>query len=232
MHGLLLDLDDTLVDTRRAMVAAITAVVRSLWPGSSATEQVGFAGDFVADPGGHLRAYTDGHGTFAEMREARLRQAAAAYDLAVGGDTYEAFEAGYDERFPAELTLHDDVLPLLDWAAANQVPVGLLTNSGEHATRIKLQAVGLVGAVDVVVTRETVGIGKPDRAPFLHACTALGMVPAQVLHVGDSMREDYVGAVDAGLMAALLVRPGGWFVGSETVRTVASLSQVPALLAA
>lgn len=212
------------------MTAAILTIVRQLWTRCSVEAQVGFAGHFVTDPAGHLRAYTDGHGTFAQMREGRFHEAAAAYGLSVGEGMYAAFETGYDEWFPRELSLHDDVRPLLGWATAHDVPVGLLTNSGDHATDIKLAAVGLTGALDVVVTRETVGVGKPDHAPFLHACALLGPSPHEVVHVGDSLREDYDGALSAGLRAALLVRPGGWVMGSDPVVTVGSLLEVPRLL--
>lgn len=47
-----------------------------------------------------------------------------------------------------------------------------------------------LGPFAAVVTSARIGRAKPDPAPLLAACAALGVAPAQVLHLGDSERED------------------------------------------
>lgn len=47
-----------------------------------------------------------------------------------------------------------------------------------------------LGPFAAVVTSAQVGRAKPDPAPLLSACTAMGVSPGEVLHLGDSKRED------------------------------------------
>jgi putative hydrolase of the HAD superfamily len=69
-----------------------------------------------------------------------------------------------------------------------------------------------------------VGFAKPSREMFDHAALALGLPPAQLLHVGDSASADAAGALSAGWNAALL---GGEHPGAIPI---GSLAELPALL--
>lgn len=54
---------------------------------------------------------------------------------------------------------------------------------------------------DVQIGADALGAFKPQRRPFDQVCTALGVAPAQVVHVGDSEEADVKGALGAGLRA-------------------------------
>lgn len=90
-----------------------------------------------------------------------------------------------------------------------------------------LAALGLDAAVDRVVASTEVGAAKPAAAIFHAACDALAADPADVLHVGDTLREDVQGARAAGLRAALVGAPAP--VPDGVVR-LADLSALPALV--
>jgi FMN phosphatase YigB (HAD superfamily) len=57
------------------------------------------------------------------------------------------------------------------------------------------------------VAAHELGIGKPDPRIFRHACDLAGVLPSQVLHIGDDLDLDVRGAREAGLHAAWLRRP-------------------------
>lgn len=65
---------------------------------------------------------------------------------------------------------------------------------------------GLGDAFDDVVASAEVGSSKPDPAIFHEACRRLGVHCGRVLHVGDSLEDDFEGARRAGLQAVLLQR--------------------------
>ena len=73
--GLLLDVDDTLIDTRAAMVAAGEAAVAELWPQVSTETRHAAAVRFRGDPNGFFGRFTTGELTFTQMRRARGRSA-------------------------------------------------------------------------------------------------------------------------------------------------------------
>ena len=86
--------------------------------------------------------------------------------------------------------------------------MGILTNSSGEYTRAKLAAARLDDLFDVVCSRDTLGIGKPDPRAFHEACRRLGSDHTRTLYVGDDAATDPIGAADAGLLAAWLVRDG------------------------
>lgn len=85
-------------------------------------------------------------------------------------------------------------------------PKALVTNADDGFLRRALERGGL--RFDVVVTSEAVRAYKPDAAPFLTALQKLGLRPGEVLHVGDSLREDVAGARGAGMRTAWVNRSG------------------------
>ncbi|MDE3069171.1 MAG: HAD-IA family hydrolase [Acidobacteriota bacterium] len=69
-----------------------------------------------------------------------------------------------------------------------------------------LRAAGLDRALDGVISSATVGRAKPDPVIFERALAVAGASATEAVHVGDSVREDVRGALDAGLGAVLLSR--------------------------
>lgn len=89
----------------------------------------------------------------------------------------------------------------------------------------------IVGGDEVLAGRGE----KPDPRIFARACELTGIPPEESIHVGDSLASDVRGALDAGLLAAVWVSPGGAAPPAEGPRphhTVASVAQLPAVLAA
>ncbi|MFN3362276.1 MAG: HAD-IA family hydrolase, partial [Pseudanabaenaceae cyanobacterium] len=70
-----------------------------------------------------------------------------------------------------------------------------------------LQALQLSSFWEQVIISSQAGAAKPDRQIFQVALDRLGIGGEQALHVGDSEREDYAGAVAAGLRGFWLQRP-------------------------
>jgi putative hydrolase of the HAD superfamily len=245
MTGLLLDLDDTLIDTRAAMVAAGAFAAAELWPKAGAEVHRAAGVHFHRDPRGFFARFTSGELSFAEMRQARIADLLESFALPALDELVVRFEQAYEPSFTASLNVFDDVWPLVEAARLAEVPIGLLTNSSAAYTHVKLQVTGLAGVFPVVATRDTLGFGKPDRRAFHHACELLGSTPAQTVYVGDHLEVDAIGARRAGLRAIWLRRGPGDFPDAPEVPgdprshpearghgmpVVSSLSQVAALL--
>ncbi|MBW8823193.1 MAG: HAD family hydrolase [Xanthomonadales bacterium] len=116
-------------------------------------------------------------------------------DPALAGPAYEAF---YEERNRVEF--YDDAIDALQRLAA-RFPIIALTNGNADLGRI-----GIAHLFRGIVTARDFGTGKPDPAIFHHACTLLGALPEQTLHVGDDIELDVIGAQAAGLQTAWINR--------------------------
>jgi putative hydrolase of the HAD superfamily len=222
VDAVLLDIDDTLVDTRRAFFAAVRAV-SSTWLGHLASEQHDeVARRWIADVGGHFRTYTRGEISIEEQR----RRRAADLQRTFGGadlddEQFAAWYAAYDTAFRSSWRLHDDVTALLDAIDRAHVPVGALTNSSRDLSVAKLARLGLTERLPLLVSPDDLGFGKPDPRVFLLACERLGSEPSRTAYVGDELDVDAQGAVAAGLVGIWLAR-GRSAPGSEDGVLVAS----------
>lgn len=85
------------------------------------------------------------------------------------------------------------------------VPIAILTNS-EGKARDLVQELNLDDAFQIVIDSGVVGVAKPDARIFAALVSAMGLAPGEILHVGDSLRADVLGARAAGLEAI-------WFAG-------------------
>ena len=101
--------------------------------------------------------------------------------------------------------IFDDVLPLLDALASQQVPLGLISNWDDRL-RPLLKELRLDRYFETVVISCEVAFTKPSPVIFEEAARKLGVAPERILHVGDSPREDVEGARSAGFQALLLDR--------------------------
>jgi len=133
-----------------------------------------------------------------------LRRESIRVALQRGGDDPQlaepAFQAFFAER--QRVTLYEDVLPSLQWLSERFALVALSNGNAD----IHLAGVGawFQGAISA---REF-GQGKPHAPIFLAAADLLGLPADAVLHVGDDAALDVVGALDAGMQAAWVVRDG------------------------
>lgn len=235
--GVLLDADDTLYDTRAAMHAAGAEVAAELWPHADPSRVARAGVRFRDDPEGHFAAYTRGEKEYDEMRRARVAELAAWLGQPGEERWSGRFDARYEPAFLGALTAFDDVRPAVEELRAAGLAVGVLTNSSAAYTEAKMRAAGLHGLFDVVCTRDTLGFGKPDARAFHAACERLGTAPEATLYVGDEVVNDPLGALDAGLPAAWLVRDGepdprdAHRLAGRAVPVITSLNEVPGLVA-
>ena len=241
VDGVLLDIDDTLVDTRGAFEQALAQVARVYLPGVVDGRLGELVAVWRADVRGHYRRYTRGEVSHVDQRRARANE---LHERFGGPELDEAAFAEWDAVFEAAFAgswrAHDDAVPSVEALAAAGLALGTLTNARVDYQTVKLERTGL-GRLPVLVGQDTLGVGKPAPQVFLEACRRLGTDPARTVYVGDELDIDAVAAVSAGLVGAWLDRPGTRrHVIDEAeiadaraagVLVVASLAELPALLA-
>lgn len=206
IRGLVLDVDDTLLDTRTAMSSAGVAAAAAALPTHGAHVHEALSTGFYDDPGGHFDAYTRGELAFDRQRRLRYDAALRALGIPSSDTEFASYETAYREAFAGVQVLFGDVAVLTETAQAAGVAVCLLTNSGDDQTRLKLAAVGWADRFPVVTT-DTIGVGKPDPRLFAAACDLIDVPAPETVCVGDTLSADVLGARGAGLRAAWLCRP-------------------------
>jgi putative hydrolase of the HAD superfamily len=102
----------------------------------------------------------------------------------------------------------DDVIPTFEALRAMNTRLAVISN---WDTRLKptLRSVGLHDYFEVITVSGEHGWNKPAREIFDLTARALHLQPSEILHIGDSHREDFEGALRAGFNALHLDREGG-----------------------
>lgn len=126
-----------------------------------------------------------------------------------GGDVSPEAFARLAEHFrsPGSWAMYGDVLPTLEELRGRGFALAVISNWDSHLPRL-LEAMGLASFFRVVSVSAIEATGKPGAEIFHRTCARLGVAPAEALHVGDSITDDYDGARAAGLAALLIDRDG------------------------
>lgn len=199
VHAITLDLDDTIWPIGPVIVRAENALgewLRANAPRTAAhwpLEAMRTLRDEVAAEHPHLAH------DFTQQRLITLERMlrAAGDDIALVAPAFDAFFAAR-----CDVTHYDDSLDALDRLAAH-VPLAALSNGNADLRRI-----GLMHVFRFQLGAREHGVAKPAASIFLAACRQLGCAPAQVLHVGDDVALDIVGAARAGLRTCWINRDG------------------------
>jgi putative hydrolase of the HAD superfamily len=109
-----------------------------------------------------------------------------------------AFDAFFAER--QRVTLYDDALPALRWLS-ERYPLVAISNGNAD-----IHQTGVGRWFRTAFNARAFGSGKPHAPIFRAAAASVGLLPKDVLHVGDDAELDVVGALNAGMQAAWLVR--------------------------
>lgn len=118
--------------------------------------------------------------------------------------TERAYDVFYSARNQVEF--FDDALPALAWLSA-RFPLVAVTNGNAD-----LRLTGGGEFFRDTLSARAFGFAKPEPEIFHAAAATLGVPVGELLHVGDDYHLDVVGALNAGLQAAWVVR----HEGSET----------------
>lgn len=123
---------------------------------------------------------------------------------------------------PDAWRVFEDVVPALQALASRNVKLGVVSNWDERLRGL-LRVLKLHEHFEVFAISCEIGFPKPSRAIFDEVALKLALPANAVLHVGDSVEMDFVGARAAGFHALRINRTAG----KPDPETITSLAEVP-----
>ena len=124
-----------------------------------------------------------------------------------------------------DIELYPDVIPTFD-ALAPHFKLGLLSNGNTYPERC-----GLEGWFAFVIFSQDVQVEKPDAKIFQITAERAGCDLKEMLHVGDSLENDVMGAKNVGAPSIWLNRDGvPNDTGIQPDYEVTSLTEIPAII--
>jgi putative hydrolase of the HAD superfamily len=137
------------------------------------------------------------------------------------GPTYAAaveMERGWMKA--AHFALYDDALPALEELRRHGLKLGLLSNSARDLDEFVAHH-GI--AVDAVLTSFSHGKTKPHESIFWALLALLDVNPSEALMIGDTVEDDFEGALAIGMQAMLLDRDDRFPDVSNRIRDLTGL---------
>jgi putative hydrolase of the HAD superfamily len=133
------------------------------------------------------------------------------------------FDDLYDLFARAEAwRLYPDVRDVLTELKKKKLVLGIVSNWDSRLLSI-CEEMQLNPYFDFILASAVVGSAKPERGIFEEALKRAGVKPAEALHVGDSIENDYHGARNAGIHAVIVNRTGRMM---ENIHTIPSLEEI------
>ena len=223
VSGVLFDLDDTLFDHRGAADRGVRIWLASLGLDGMLEDHVE---RWFALEAFHHERFQRREISHVDQRRARIRAFLPGWDLAddaVADDTF----AGYLACYRAAWSAFADAAAALEQALAAGLKVGILTNGDQAVQETKVSRTGLASYGVPVYASSSLPAARPDPRAFRHACADLGVDPAGVVMVGDSLRHDVQGARAAGMAGVLIDRVGRYRADEvDGVARIGSLAEL------
>lgn len=197
IRALTLDLDDTLWPVMPVIARAEQVMRHWLECHAPAT-----AAAFDAPALRRLRSEVERDHPTLRHDLTRLRRLTLQRAVAAAGEPAALADGAFESFFEArqQVSFYPEVAEALARLAA-KYPLWSLSNGNADLERVGI-AVHFQGALNAA----GLGAAKPDPQVFAAACRHIGLPPAQVLHVGDDLALDALGARAAGLAAVWLRR--------------------------
>ena len=217
IRAVALDLDGTILDTATDIATAANGMLADLGrPGLEPGQLKGFIGKGVANLVNRTLEESFG----------------AAKDAAMFARAEQRFFEHYTRHLVDTSTPFPGVVEGLDALRAAGLPMACITNKSARFTLPLLERTGLAGYFALVLSGDSLPRKKPDPLPLLHASRELGVLPPELLMVGDSAN-DAEAARAAGCPVVLMTygyvgEGAGVGVGADAL--LDSLLDVTALL--
>lgn len=195
---LFFDLDHTLWDFERNSAETLAELYETYdLPALGFTNVTQFQRTFSTINHGLWDRYNRGVITSEELRTSRFKLVFQACNL-----TNAPVPPGLSEAYIQQCSRKPYLLPyateVLDYLQT-KYPLHIITNGFADIQGVKMDSAGITAYFQNVVTSESAGCKKPQRAIFEYAVQAAGADPVTSLMIGDNLDCDIVGAQQAGL---------------------------------
>jgi len=146
---------------------------------------------------------------------------------------FDDFDAFFDDLFaffasPDAWRVDPDAIDVLTAVRTRGLGVLVVSNFDDRVRGL-LAALGLAPLVDRVTISSEAGAAKPDPRIFACALADAGLAPDEIVHVGDTVREDLCACRAAGV-PVLLVGDAALRAAAGDAIVVPRLADVPARL--
>lgn len=197
IKAILFDLDDTLVNSKKAEYNAICKF-KSLYSQFNKVTDINFAKAWSKITMEMYEKYHQGEISFEELKIRRIRGLFSYYSINISNDDAREKFKGYKEIYEKNWILFDDAKEVLE-SLKNKYKLVILSNGDGKQQRKKIGYTGLDKYFSNIFISSEVGYSKPEKGIFEIACRNINLKPENCIMVGDKYKVDIEGSLNAGM---------------------------------
>ena len=202
--AVLFDLDDTLFDHTGAQNHVIVEVARGFPEVFGDLDDIVLVSAFRRADRAAVELFYSGM----PLDEVRLERSRLFLDeLGVEEDIGSEITEGYIRAYVTAYYPIENAERVVR-SLLGKYKLGIVSNGSAEMQMFKLESLNVLEHLECTLFSEEFGIRKPDPGIFLAAAEELGVAPAQCLFVGNSYRDDVVGAKKVGMRTCWFNRHG------------------------
>lgn len=204
---IIFDLDDTLCDYQGAKQSAKCAVERLLVSSCVANSIIDqFWAQYQLIEPILFRQFLNHEIEVEDYRFGRFNDPLSQSGVANSEELAKRCNTLYMEIANHQINLFDDAIPCISLIKNASITPVILTNGPKDGQTAKFIALSLNEHIPYFFTGEGIGAAKPSIEAFQKVVSYLSCDVSEVMMVGDSLEDDYYGAMNAGISAVLLDR--------------------------
>ena len=174
VKAVMIDLDGTLLDTAADLAAAANAMLRELGKAEL--------------PHTTIQSYI-GKGIQKLVKRTLTGSLDGEPDAALFAKAMPIYEREYANTLCVSTHPYPGVVEGLNALRETGFRLACITNKAEAFTLPLLRATGLLDYFEMVLSGDSLPKKKPDPLPLLHACKHFGILPHEMLLIGDSLND-------------------------------------------
>ena len=199
--GIIFDLDDTLYDYKKCHETAIATVINYIIEHNDKHKNYEYIFEVYNKINNKLKH---------ELKNTASSHNKSIYlkhlleELNLDYSHFQMLHELYWTIFYTNMDCFEGVKDFIIWNKTNGIKIGILTDYETEYQIIKLEKLGLLKYIDILVTSEEVGIEKPSYKMFYTMLQKMNLNPGDVIMIGDNYDKDIIGAINSNIL-------GYWF---------------------
>lgn len=173
-------------------------------------------------------AYGKGKLSKEELRDSRFSKTLAQHGIS-DPRIAKRMSEGYIELSPRQTALLPGAIEMLEQLKNENYRLHIITNGFKEVQHIKLSNSGLAPFFDLILCSEEVGLNKPNREIFQYAQKITNCEAQHAIMIGDDMKADVVGALNAG-WSAIHFDPEHKLQKERNVPRIRALAEIPEIV--
>ena len=211
LQALFVDMDDTLVNYREAVLAGLNTV-RERIPELHETDVDEMESDFRELLTQSLPRLYNKEISYRDDGRMRLGEVLRRHGWKSDEEEIIHYDNLFWTIFWKKRRLLHGAMNVLRLCSEFEIPIAIITNGNPQIQFRTMTRLKLHDYVDIVLTPESVDEMKPSNTLFERAMAIFDVNPERVIMVGDSFSHDVMGAVNAGIIPV-------WFNNSKKMKT-------------